>query len=175
MDTTPDARLLMETVRALVRRFSIAERSDVACCGITVAQAATLEALYDQDQLRLGDLCRCLGISASTLTRNLVRLKERGLVVSAADPTDGRASVVRLTANGRRAAEEVKRQEESFFELVIEHLPPGDRGRTLSAIAHLWSAVRSATERCCPGAFDHLMHDPARPGVKGTDNVCRTC
>jgi len=171
----PDARRMMEAVRALVRRFSIAERSDVACCGVTVAQAATLEALYDEDQLRLGDLCRRLGISASTLTRNLARLKDRGLVATGTDPSDRRASVIRLTGAGRHAAEEVIRLEEDFFELVVEQLSPNDQGETLATLEKLWSAVRSATERCCPGAFDHLMHDPARPGMKGTDNVCTTC
>jgi len=32
---------LTEAIHALVRRFSLAERADVACCGMTVAQAAT--------------------------------------------------------------------------------------------------------------------------------------
>ena len=33
------ARELLMGVRGLVRRFSVAERADVACCGVTVAQA----------------------------------------------------------------------------------------------------------------------------------------
>ena len=32
-------------IATLVRRFSLSERADVSCCGVTVAQAATLEAL----------------------------------------------------------------------------------------------------------------------------------
>ena len=46
MNATPDrpARL-RSAIRALVRRFGVAERADVACCGVTVAQAAALEAL----------------------------------------------------------------------------------------------------------------------------------
>src|SRR5262245_2829226 len=45
MDSGPDARLLLQHVRALVRRFAISERADVFCCGMTIAQAATLETL----------------------------------------------------------------------------------------------------------------------------------
>ena len=73
------ARRLREAIRALVRRFSLAERADMSCCGMTVAQAATLEALSDGG-LRLSDLGKRLGIAPSTLTRNLTRLEERGLI-----------------------------------------------------------------------------------------------
>src|SRR5262245_35776693 len=87
-----DARRLAGSIRALVRRFSISERSDVACCGMTVAQAATLETLLREGPLRRGDLGRRLGIAPSTLTRNLVRLEKRGLVARTEDSEDGRAA-----------------------------------------------------------------------------------
>ena len=78
--TASDARRLRDAIRALVRRFAISERADFACCGMTVAQAATLETLSTEGAMRLGDLCARLGIAPSTLTRNLLRLEERGLV-----------------------------------------------------------------------------------------------
>lgn len=151
------ARRLMETVRALVRRFGLAERADVSCCGMTIAQAATLEALSHADGVRPGELGRRLGITPSTMTRNLSRLLDRGLVVTTPDPTDGRSSAVSLTPAGRQAADAVRRQEESFFELVLAQLPADRTDDIVDALEQLWAAVRTATERCCPGAFDHLM------------------
>jgi DNA-binding MarR family transcriptional regulator len=171
----PRARRLMETVRALVRRFSIAERADISCCGVTVAQAATLEALYELDRIKLGDLSRRLGISASTLTRNLDRLKERDLVSTTTDPGDGRATRVELTTAGRRAAERVLRQEERFFEQVLEPLRPGDAERILAALEDLWRALQDATNACCPGAFDHLMGLPKPAEGRLPDNGCQRC
>ena len=44
-EPTPDPARLRAAIRALVRRFAVSERADVACCGVTVAQAAALEAL----------------------------------------------------------------------------------------------------------------------------------
>ena len=82
LDTGGAGRRLLRSVRALVRRFAVSERADVACCGMTVAQAATLETLLAEPRLRLGDLGRRLGISASTLSRNLARLEETGLVAA---------------------------------------------------------------------------------------------
>src|SRR5215510_8238612 len=100
----PDARRLLHHVRALVRRFAVSERADVFCCGMTIAQAATLETLRLEGGLRMGELGRRLGITPSTLTRNLQRLLDAGYVKREADGEDGRAAVVALTATGRRQA-----------------------------------------------------------------------
>jgi DNA-binding MarR family transcriptional regulator len=157
-------------MRTLVRRFSLAERADVSCCGMTVAQAATLEALAHVPALRLGDLGRALGIRPSTLTRNLVRLEDKGLVARGPDPDDRRAAIVALTSEGRRAAAEIERQEEELAEEILSALPPGSGPGTVAALENLVSAVRAATEACCPGAFDHLLA-PGHHQTWGEDDV----
>jgi DNA-binding MarR family transcriptional regulator len=155
-----DPERLVAAIRALLRRFSVAERADVSCCGLTVAQAAALEALRLEGAQRLGALCRRLGVDASTLTRNVDRLETAGLVERVSDPDDGRAVTVQLTADGRRAAAQVEQQELGFAQAVLERLPAAERKAALPALEALLGAVREASEACCPGAFDHLM--PAR-------------
>ena len=155
-DSVEQARRLLESIRVLVRRFSLAERADISCCGMTVAQAATLEALKDSS-LRLKELGHRLGITPSTLTRNLARLEERELVVRETDPVDGRAQRVILSPTGRAAADGVRRQEEAFAGSVLNHLPTESVTDTLTALDQLLTAIRAATENCCPGAYDHLM------------------
>jgi DNA-binding MarR family transcriptional regulator len=163
METTTDTRAkrLREGIRLLVRRFSLAERADISCCGMTVAQAATLEAL-SHGGLRLSDLGTRLGIAPSTLTRNLGRLEEKGLVARTSDPDDGRAQRVDLTKAGRAAAAEVGAQEEIFARSILDHLPAGTEDEALSTFETLLQAVRAATEDCCPGAYDHLVK-PSSP------------
>jgi len=135
----------------------------VECCGVTVAQAATLEALLRHDgALRLGELSTLLGISPSTLTRNLARLEERRLVERVADPADRRASRVQLTAAGRAAAGEVEQLEQQLAAAILANLPGADAEPVLQSLQDLLIATRIATESCCPGAFDHLMADGAR-------------
>jgi DNA-binding MarR family transcriptional regulator len=150
------AQRLREAILALVRRFSLAERADMSCCGMTVAQAATLEAL-SCGGLRLSDLGKRLGIAPSTLTRNLSRLEERGLIRKEPDPIDGRAQLVALTDAGFGAAFEVKRQEENFARSVLDRMPKGTTVDVLTTLENLLNAVRSASETCCPGAYDHLF------------------
>lgn len=154
-----EARRLMESVQAIARRFALSERSDVACCGITVSQAATLDALRVSGPIRQGELGRRLGITPSTLTRNLTRLLDAGLVERLADPEDARASRIRLSRAGTRAVEEVRRQEQVFAQDVLERLPADRRDAIVDGLRDLLEAVRGATETCCPGAFDHLMTD----------------
>ncbi|MCU0303664.1 MAG: MarR family winged helix-turn-helix transcriptional regulator [Thermoanaerobaculales bacterium] len=151
---TRDAARLMEAIRLIVRRFSLAERADVACCGMTVAQAATLEALA-AGGLRLGELGLRLGIAPSTLSRNLDRLVERGLVERGPDPGDRRALRADLTEDGRRAAAAVKASELVFAGDILARLPRPSR--TVEALDELLVAIRDATQSCCPGAYDHLF------------------
>ena len=154
----PDARRLLQQLRALVRRFAVSERADVFCCGMTIAQAATLETLRIEGPLRMGELGRRLGITPSTLTRNLRRLLENGYVKREADGRDGRAATIALTAAGRRKADRLERQEESFAGEILERIDPAHRGAVVARLGDLLMAVRAATRACCPeGAFDHLM------------------
>jgi len=156
MSSQTDARRLTEAIRLLVRRFSLAERADIGCCGMTVAQAATLEALADGG-LRLGELGQRLGIAPSTLTRNLDRLVERGLITRGPDPDDRRALRAELTDEGRQSAKAVRRHELNFAGDILDNLPSDSTAQTLDVVDRLLAAVRSATQDCCPGAYDHLF------------------
>ena len=156
------ARRLRDTIEVLVRRFSIAERADVACCGMTVAQAATLEALRRDGPQRQGDLSRRLGVAPSTLTRNLERLEERGLVRRGSDSADSRAQRIALTSRGSDAADEVEQQEIAFARSVLGRLDRPDRRDAVDRVEALVRAMMDATEECCPGAFEHLTPERGR-------------
>ncbi len=155
------ARELWRSIRALVRRCGVSERAEVSCCGMTVAQAAALEALSAAGETRPGDLGKSLGIHPSTATRNLDRLEDRGLVERVADDDDARAARVRLTERGRRAAAAIEDRTDGFAERILAEIAPGRRAEVLANLDELLAAVRRATETCCPGAFDHLTEDPA--------------
>ena len=155
----PMARQLLRGVRGLVRRFQVSERADVVCCGVTIAQAATLETLREEGRMRLGTLGKRLGITPSTLSRNLDRLEESGHVSRSLDPADARAARVALTAAGHRVADRLESQEEDFAGEILARIPSDRRARVVEALSDLLVAVRAATEDCCPEAFTHLMKD----------------
>jgi DNA-binding MarR family transcriptional regulator len=161
------ARELLQGIQGLVRRFSVAERADVGCCGVTVAQGAALGALLAEGPLRLGALGRRLGIAPSTLTRNVERLEAGGLVRREADEDDARSFRIRLTPEGGKAARAIERHEVAFARQVLARLPAERREAVSEAFRDLLVAVREATESCCPGAFEHLMEGLPRGGGDG--------
>ncbi len=128
----------------------------MSCCGMTVAQAATLEALAD-GALRLVSISKRLGITPSTLTRNLARLEERGFVIRIGDPDDGRAQRVALTDSGRKPPSRSGVRRSNLPDQSSTACRQGPSTSTLDGFNQLLTAVRRATERCCPGAYDHLV------------------
>jgi DNA-binding MarR family transcriptional regulator len=154
-----DARRLRAAFRALVRRFSVSERANDVCCGMSVAQAATLQTLSSEGALRQGELGRRLGVTPSTLTRNLSRLEEARLVERRPEASDRRATRVVLTRAGHAAAARIEMAQVRFAQDILERLPAQRRGEVLRGLTELLGALREATESCCPGAYDHLMRD----------------
>ncbi|NUR05929.1 MAG: MarR family transcriptional regulator [Nocardioidaceae bacterium] len=57
--------------------------------------------LADEGPQRLGALASAFGLDPSTITRQVQALEEIGLAERSSDPTDRRASILDLTAEGR--------------------------------------------------------------------------
>lgn len=68
------------------------------------AYGSALLPLFEEDELRMGELATRARLSKQTVT-TLIRLMEQaGLVTREPDPDDGRAAIVRLTARAREFA-----------------------------------------------------------------------
>jgi DNA-binding MarR family transcriptional regulator len=74
---------------------------DRAGGGLSLSQYALLEPLAERDDVRVGDLAGCAGITPPTATRILDALERRGVVRRARSEEDRRAVAVSLTAAGR--------------------------------------------------------------------------
>jgi DNA-binding MarR family transcriptional regulator len=83
--------------RAIARRFDIALKP----AGITSGQFSLLMSLNRPKPPNLSSVAALLAMDRTTLTANLKPLERRGLIETAADPTDGRARLLRLTPVGR--------------------------------------------------------------------------
>jgi DNA-binding MarR family transcriptional regulator len=85
------------------------------------------------DSLRVTDLADILGVDTPTVTRKVQQLERDGMVVRQTDPLDRRASRIRLTPNGRRTIERVRRARRAWLELLLQDWDDHD----LSALADL--------------------------------------
>jgi MarR family transcriptional regulator, organic hydroperoxide resistance regulator len=80
----------------LAERFAAAGYADVR-----PSYGSVLLPLFEEDGLRMGELARRARLSKQTMTEMVRRLERDGLVERRTDPSDGRASLIFLTARSR--------------------------------------------------------------------------
>lgn len=96
MATACLARKSRDMARVVTRIYDDALREH----GVRASQLTMLVAIGLAGEVRSSALADMLDIEASTASRNLSRLRQQGWIASAADPEDGRGTVVRLTQSG---------------------------------------------------------------------------
>lgn len=101
------ARMLLEAFRALDREIEEALR-DRGIGELRPSQAGSL-LLVDRAGTRLTELAQRAGVSRQAMMQAVDQLQGLGCVRRTADPGDGRAKIVRLTAKGLRHRAEARR------------------------------------------------------------------
>src|SRR5688572_13402577 len=99
----PRDRLLSEVpvlVREVIEAASLLGTHLWLQIDVTVPQRELLVALNARGPLRPGYLAKAIGVSSASVTGILDRLEERGYIERVADPSDRRATSVRLTPAG---------------------------------------------------------------------------
>ncbi|MFB9906832.1 MarR family winged helix-turn-helix transcriptional regulator [Allokutzneria oryzae] len=81
---------------------------DAAAYGLLVFVA-------DSEPVRAAELAERFGLDKSTVSRQLAQLESLELIERVADPTDGRARLVQLTANGRTRLVAVRAERRQRF------------------------------------------------------------
>ena len=100
----PDAARL----RRAALRLAYGLRAPAARYGLTPSRLAALVILGKQGPMRVGDVARELNIAVPSASRLLDVLAESAFVERRDDPTDRRAFLVSLTADGARILEDVR-------------------------------------------------------------------
>jgi DNA-binding MarR family transcriptional regulator len=77
--------------------------------------------------MRVSALAALLDLDASTVSRQVKQLEDRGLVERTSDPDDGRASRIALSEQGRVRLEAGGRRRRELVARLIEPWPPEDR------------------------------------------------
>lgn len=78
--------------------------------GLDSASYALLLNLMNSSPVRAAEVADRASLDKSTVSRQLARLEELGLVERVADPSDGRARLVQLTEVGRRRLDAVRQE-----------------------------------------------------------------
>ena len=86
-----------------------------------------MKALLHRGPLRLSTLAGILDVDASTASRQVRHLEDRGLLERTSDPDDGRASRIALSSEGRTRLEAGGQRRRAFVSGLLETWPAQDR------------------------------------------------
>ncbi len=124
-DLTSDAATALErAVPMLVRWFTRGEvkRSMLADVepSLSWTDAWLLGRIADTGPVRLSSLAAWQEVDRSTMTTQVRRLEDLGLVDRMADPEDGRAVLVRATRTGAARHRQTKRTARSVYAVLLQ-------------------------------------------------------
>jgi MarR family transcriptional regulator, 2-MHQ and catechol-resistance regulon repressor len=97
-----DAQALQTAVADLVRVYQFRDRDRICCYDISVTQCYALETLVQHGPMRLSALAERLFLDKSTTSRVARTLARKGYVQQRADASDGRATSLHVTPQGKR-------------------------------------------------------------------------
>lgn len=112
-------------------------RPDLAGSKFGLTEARVLFELAHRDDLAVADLRRDLDLDAGYLSRILSGFTASGLVVREKAEADGRRQLVRLTADGRRAFDELDRLQASAIDTLLAPLDGGQRSQLVGAMGQI--------------------------------------
>jgi DNA-binding MarR family transcriptional regulator len=96
------------------------------------AQARLLSTIEDQGEARISDLAHLDHCSQPTMTTQVRRLEDAGLVSRTTDPGDARAVLIRITDQGRRTLNQARADRAATINPRLERLSAEER-QTLAA------------------------------------------
>lgn len=95
------------------------------------------------DGVRATELADTFAVHKSTVSRGLAALEQLGLVERLPDPSDGRARLVRLTADATQRVEDVRQRRHEALASVLEDWKPED----MTALAQLLDRLNTALDQ----------------------------
>ncbi|WP_158879564.1 MarR family winged helix-turn-helix transcriptional regulator [Amycolatopsis anabasis] len=145
---------LAHELRPLVFRLYYVVRRQTPQHQLTLTQGSVLSELIARGPRRMTALAELEGVRLPSMTDVVGRLERLGLVSRARDPEDGRAVLVRVTAEGERYYDEIVVAREEFLRERLAALDPGERvaiDAALPALRRLLEPANEKKEELIPG------------------------
>jgi DNA-binding MarR family transcriptional regulator len=137
----PDTELLAQVERSIRVLSKVLYRTPVQRgrgeVRIDRSGQSVLGTLDDLGEVRLSDVAATLQLDVSTVSRQVRVLTDHGLLRRRSDPDDGRASLLELTAAGRRELNRIRAHRVQVLTSATSAWPEEDRRRLLDLLDDL--------------------------------------
>jgi DNA-binding MarR family transcriptional regulator len=118
-------------LRYVSNHVSQAFAGKVEAHGVTVAEWVLMRQLLDEQALAPSRLADRMGMTRGAISKLADRLIAKSLLVRTADPKDGRAQILALTAAGRALVPGLAALADANDAEFFDHLTPEDRAALL--------------------------------------------
>lgn len=143
-----DVARVLSLLPRLLEAFELRRFRPVdAGTALTGHQLRLLRHLDFDDPVMVGELADFMGVTPSTMSLNLKRLGELGLVERRRDPADRRVVNVRLTEHGRDIRAAAPALDSGRVDAALGLLRPDERRRALEGLALLAEGADRLRER----------------------------
>ena len=129
----PVGYLIHEVARLMKRRFEEEARTH----GITLPQWRVLAQIAMNEGISQVALATATDTDPMTISGVLDRLEKRGLIDRYPDPTDSRAKLARLTAEGTEVFQSARRVGLSMYEAALQGVTPEEVETLISALGKM--------------------------------------
>ncbi len=97
--------------------------------------------------MRLSDLAAHVGLDASTVSRQIKQLEDKGIVERTPDPADGRASLIQLTTFGCTTMQAAFRRRFERIQAALAPWDERDKAQLQSLLTRLTADLRAANDQ----------------------------
>jgi DNA-binding MarR family transcriptional regulator len=133
--TAEDA--VVQLMMAIGRRFRMRINGDT----VDPSQAALLHTLKCHGAMRLGDIAEAMQLDASTVSRHVQQLGDRGFIDREPDPEDGRARIIALSDAGAQSLKISFEQRRAFITDALADWSDHDREQLRDQITRLTTSL----------------------------------
>lgn len=127
-----------------------------------LTEARILFELAHREHVTASDLCRELGLDAGYLSRILARLEQQGLIEKVRSDSDGRQRLLRLTSEGKAAANLLDQRSRDEVSEMLNDLSEEDQQHLLKAMQTIESVFTKGLKFSEP--FFLRQHEPGDMG-----------
>jgi DNA-binding MarR family transcriptional regulator len=138
---TTDTALAAELLYTVARINRLAtQRINVK---LPFAQARLLSAIEDQGTARIAELDHC---SQPTMTTQVRKLEDAGLVSRATDPSDARAVLITITPTGVAMLTQIRAARNAVIDPYLDRLGESDRQTLVDAVRVMRNLLEDAQQ-----------------------------
>ncbi|MEP7132219.1 MAG: helix-turn-helix domain-containing GNAT family N-acetyltransferase [Acidobacteriota bacterium] len=163
-DASGDVRAIRGFNRFYTRRIGILQEG-LLSSPFSLAEVRVLYEIAHRTDSTAKDLREELGMDGGYLSRILTRFERAGLVRRRRSPTDGRESLLSLTAAGRRTFAPLEARSNDDVSSMIAPLPSARRGELVCAMKSI-QALLAPAPAAAPVPVEIILR-PHRPGDIG--------